>query len=94
MARRFCNSIELFTYRANGDQIDVQSYDGTVGAAQNIADDIANFEDVWEVGESYRLLVNGTEVENVECADPEPDFDPENIYGRASIRQSIEADRR
>ena len=27
-------------------------------------------------------------------ADPEPDFDPENIYNLPSMRQSIEEDRR
>jgi len=65
MNRRFCNSIGLSTYRANGDLIDHQEYDGTVTAAQNIADDIANFQQVWERGETYDLFVNGIAVDHI-----------------------------
>ena len=65
MNRRICNSIALATYYGNGELLDFQNYDGTVTAAQNIADDIASFTSVWEDGESYKLFVNENEVDHI-----------------------------
>lgn len=59
------NSISLATYRANGDLIDRQEYDGTLNAVKTIAEDASRFQDIWEINESYRICVNGIEVTTI-----------------------------
>lgn len=66
MTNRIFDSVTLITYRANGDIIDRCDYDGTISAVSGIAEDVFHFEQIWEIGESYKILVNGIEVTNVD----------------------------
>ena len=63
MTKRFSNSVALSTFRANGDLIDYQEFDGLLSAFQTIAEDVVRFREVWERGESYHVFVNNILVE-------------------------------
>ena len=89
-SNRAFQSVRLVTYYHNGTVIDSVEYDGTLNGIRNLAEDIKQFEDVWEPEESYRVYVNGIEVDDVECFDEatpvdgldQPTFDdrPQPIY--------------